>query len=101
MTCRWSLSRCSQQSIWYGYDRQLKKNAEVEPRPNRRVHAFALFMACCAFPFLIARALVTSDDARLAIAHRHVESLTGLHDRKNGGHLRNRLCTADRPSSVS
>src|ERR1700674_2398783 len=39
----------------------------MEPRPNRRVHAFAVFTACCTFLLLIAGALVTSNDAGLAV----------------------------------
>jgi heme a synthase len=39
----------------------------MDPRPNRRVHAFAVFTACCTFLLLIAGALVTSNDAGLAV----------------------------------
>src|ERR1700724_38700 len=37
-----------------------------QPR-NRNVHAFAVFTACCTFLLLIAGALVTSNDAGLAV----------------------------------
>jgi len=37
------------------------------PRPNRDVHRFALFTACCTFLLLIAGALVTSNDAGLSV----------------------------------
>jgi len=39
----------------------------MEPRPNRRVHAFAVFTAACTFLLLIAGALVTSNDAGLSV----------------------------------
>jgi cytochrome c oxidase assembly protein subunit 15 len=39
----------------------------MDPRPNRRVHAFAVFTACCTFLLLVAGALVTSNDAGLAV----------------------------------
>src|ERR1700680_530742 len=35
--------------------------------PNRNVHRFALFTACCTFLLLIAGALVTSNDAGLSV----------------------------------
>jgi cytochrome c oxidase assembly protein subunit 15 len=38
-----------------------------EPRSTRRVHAFAVFTACCTFLLLIAGALVTSNDAGLSV----------------------------------
>jgi cytochrome c oxidase assembly protein subunit 15 len=37
------------------------------PRPNRNVHRFAIVLACCTFFLLIAGALVTSNDAGLAV----------------------------------
>jgi heme a synthase len=37
------------------------------PRPNRNVHRFALFTACCTFLLLIAGALVTSNEAGLSV----------------------------------
>src|SRR5271169_5826202 len=45
----------------------LEKNVKRERRPNRRVHAFAVFTACCTFLLLIAGALVTSNDAGLSV----------------------------------
>jgi heme a synthase len=36
-------------------------------RPNRNVHRFAVFTACCTFLLLIAGALVTSNDAGLSV----------------------------------
>jgi heme a synthase len=36
-------------------------------RPNRTVHRFAVFTACCTFLLLIAGALVTSNDAGLSV----------------------------------
>jgi cytochrome c oxidase assembly protein subunit 15 len=36
-------------------------------RPNRNVHRFAIFTACCTFFLLIAGALVTSNDAGLSV----------------------------------
>src|ERR1700684_776632 len=35
--------------------------------PNRNVHRFAVFTACCTFLLLIAGALVTSNDAGLSV----------------------------------
>jgi cytochrome c oxidase assembly protein subunit 15 len=39
----------------------------MEPRPNRGLHIFAVFTACCTFLLLIAGALVTSNDAGLSV----------------------------------
>src|ERR1700675_40837 len=39
----------------------------MEPRPNRGLHIFAVFTACCTFLLSIAGALVTSNDAGLAV----------------------------------
>jgi cytochrome c oxidase assembly protein subunit 15 len=38
-----------------------------ESQPNRNVHRFAVFTACCTFLLLIAGALVTSNDAGLSV----------------------------------